>query len=135
MTIDKDPRVLQVFYRQVAPHAFYFGDGDNAEQEKADAYRKEAWGFPDDGDTTMDGLLLWLRKDGTPICFWSIDLVTCKDDRFVLFGPFDGWEQADVAAKTITKLPTVNGYHIWRPHSFFENYPKLKKHSIVYTDG
>jgi hypothetical protein len=128
MTTHDDPKVLQVFYRQVTPYA-------SSDSECENAYRKEAWGFPKNGDSTKDGLILWLRGDGSPIFYWSVDLIVAGDERFVMYGPFDNWEQADIAAKTIIKLPAVSGYRIWNPHSFQHTHPKLNEHSVAYTDG
>src|SRR5216117_1277361 len=63
--------------------------------------------------TTFFALPLW-KPHGKPIYRWSIDLVTCRDERWVVVGPFATVADAERAVRA--QPERLRGYRIVNAH-------------------
>lgn len=70
-----------------------------------------------DHDKDYHGLPYWQAPDGKGKVYrWSFDMVTCGDERWVVFGPFDDRGQALAMLFTTFTLDSIFGYRIINEH-------------------
>ena len=89
-----------------------------------------AFRFPEDEDIEIFGATLWKPKN-KPVVRWSTDMATCRDERWIVVGPFRSRAKA---LKVIGAIPSkhLDGYRILEEHCFTSHY---KLASRVWTDG
>lgn len=79
------------------------------------------------------GIPLWM-PDGKPVYWWSIDYIVCGDQRWLVFGPFDSYEEATQAFKAIESQTQVKGYRAVAEHCYTYLFGK-ELTRIMNTDG
>ena len=82
---------------------------------KNDAIPKEPEFIWKDKDEFI-GFKLW-KPNGHPVFVWAIDYVSCNDERWCAFGPFQETEAREVLSKLILK-PGCDGARIVNVHCF-----------------
>ena len=83
--------------------------------------------------TTMYDLPLW-RPDNKPVFCWAIDYVSCNDERWVIFGPYDSMATAQEAYfQTFKATPHLTrGFRVISEHCFEHCYGLPRN---MWTDG
>ncbi len=109
----------------------YFDAQENAKDGFGYGMWRGGWpGFDADGATEWLGLPLLIHKS-RPVANWSTDMVTCKDERWVAFGPFDNQPAAKEALESLPQNSII-GYRLVGEHCFNSHY---KRQLHIYTDG
>lgn len=95
------PVILQVFF-----------DGSEA----SDQIASPIWYSRSKDEQNYKGIPYWQAPDGKgPIYRWSIDMVVCGDERWIVFGPFKDRDEA--LLKLLIFLPNwLLGYRIINEH-------------------
>jgi hypothetical protein len=67
-----------------------------------------------------------------PVGRWAVDHVSCRDERWVLFGPFNSTSEARESLTSIrVHAESIMGYRIWKEGCF----PPELMGFYLWTDG
>lgn len=75
--------------------------------------------------TSIFGVKLWTAPDGGHVYRWSIDMVTCADERWTLFGPFEDTTRAmrdlEMLRRNVeARGSTIEGWRLFNEHCVIE---------------